>query len=1025
MPATKKRTTGRTRRGRAWLLHALVCATPGVAHAGFNGEVAAPAYLGDWLIAQGLATRLIAPDAGKDELYASGLVWQSSIERMRQEEQRQRLINDIDGLPARTALATAIRERLADLVASRQATGRVYVKSADARWLQANPPSDPYLQSGDQIVVPDRPTTVTVVRSDGTLCVRPVAPNVEALQYVLACDPDATPDSAWIVQPDGTVSENGVASWNRTKQDLPAPGAWIWAPNRGSLWTRDVSLKFAQFLGTQGVSGFDADGHPLPAGGPAPKVQTTFLFGTPTRSDSFPVTGSDWGNAGILQTPTARMNEAGEASISVTHTLPYTRLNFMLQPLDWLELGFRYTSVSNQLYGPEALSGSQSYKDKSVDVKVRLWKESAFLPDVAVGIRDVGGTGLFSGEYLVASKRTGPFDWSFGLGWGYLGARGDFSNPLSIVSSRFDTRPSENTNSGGTPGLGTWFRGRVSPFGGVQYQTPWDPLILKFEYDGNNYQHEPFNTELRDRLPVNFGAVYRVTRNIDLTLAYERGDQIMFGIALHGNLKNASMPKLGDPPALPVIVPRTDANASADTPLAAPAPVAPVTTTQLAHVASSNVAEVKVDATPVSGANAPAVAAPQFIAPTAPETDWSAVVAALQSQTGWHVQSVHRLGSELVVEFDYVDAFYLNEHLDRVANVLNRTAPPEVQSFRIVPMQYGIPVGDYQVRRAQWVASHSRALSPSDQAPSIVSAESLTQKSIDMLPSEFEQEPKRFNFSIGPGYQQTLGGPDGFVLFQLSANAKAEIRLTRDLWLSGDLNVGLVDNYSKFTYTAPSSLPRVRTYLGQYLTSSRVTIPFLQLTKFGRLSNDQFYSLYGGLLESMFAGVGGEWLYRPANSHLAVGVDMNYVRQRGFRQDFSLRDYSTTTGNITAYWDTGWNGVQVNLSVGQYLAKDKGATLDISRRFQNGVVIGAYATKTNVSSAEFGEGSFDKGIYVTIPFDTMMTRSSGGMANLVWDPLTRDGGAKLARQYPLYNVTSPDDPRSLWYGPPGSGAAAP
>lgn len=128
--------------------------------------------------------------------------------------------------------------------------------------------------------------------------------------------------------------------------------------------------------------------------------------------------------------------------------------------------------------------------------------------------------------------------------------------------------------------------------------------------------------------------------------------------------------------------------------------------------------------------------------------------------------------------------------------------------------------------------------------------------------------------------------------------------------------------------------------------------------------------------------------------------------------------------HVTAYWDTGWQGVQINLSVGQYLAKDKGATLDISRRFRNGVVIGAYATKTNVSPAQFGEGSFDKGIYVTIPFDAMMTRSSSSIANLRWNPVTRDGGAKLDRRYPLYDLTDMGERRSLWYAPP-DGAVSP
>ncbi|MNV46693.1 hypothetical protein D3C71_1385340 [compost metagenome] len=195
-------------------------------------------------------------------------------------------------------------------------------------------------------------------------------------------------------------------------------------------------------------------------------------------------------------------------------------------------------------------------------------------------------------------------------------------------------------------------------------------------------------------------------------------------------------------------------------------------------------------------------------------------------------------------------------------------------------------------------------------------------------------------------------------------------------------------------------------------------MPVFQLTHVGRLNEDQYYSVYGGALESMFAGVGAEWLYRPWRSKFAFGIDVNHVRQRDFAQDLGLRDYKVNTGHATLYWDTGWNGVQARISAGQYLAGDRGVTLDISRRFDNGVTIGAWATKTNVSAAQFGEGSFDKGIYVSIPFDALLPRSSKFTANFAWAPLIRDGGAKLGRINPLFEMTSIRDPKAFSFSPP-------
>ena len=93
-------------------------------------------------------------------------------------------------------------------------------------------------------------------------------------------------------------------------------------------------------------------------------------------------------------------------------------------------------------------------------------------------------------------------------------------------------------------------------------------------------------------------------------------------------------------------------------------------------------------------------------------------------------------------------------------------------------------------------------------------------------------------------------------------------------------------------------------------------------------------------------------------------------------------------------------------------------TLDISRRFDNGITVGAFATRTNVSAQQFGEGSFDKGVYLRIPFDAMLPKSSNGMADFTWKPLTRDGGARLMRRNTLFELTSMRDAHALEWGNP-------
>ena len=70
---------------------------------------------------------------------------------------------------------------------------------------------------------------------------------------------------------------------------------------------------------------------------------------------------------------------------------------------------------------------------------------------------------------------------------------------------------------------------------------------------------------------------------------------------------------------------------------------------------------------------------------------------------------------------------------------------------------------------------------------------------------------------------------------------------------------------------------------------------------------------------------------------------------------------------------------------------------------------GAWVTLTTASKEAYGEGSFDKGMYVSIPFDELMSTSTMRRANLTWDPLTRDGGAMLSHYYSLYDLTDGRD----------------
>lgn len=932
-----------------------ICSAIATARQDFEEEIKTSMPLSSWLqqklgLVQG-ATSLLSVDF---DPYLPGLVWMNPTEMTAQDRSKLLLLEYLKAPKYYRGVSSDNAKGMIDFVASLPVTGRVVLEKTDPRWLEGNPKYDPILMVGQRIRIPSRPKTVAVLRGNGTTCFVTHHAQAYAADYLRQCDPVDSPKMVWVVQPDGIVQRRGVAAWNEVEQNPPAPGAWLVYSTASTPWPHALLDQLARLLATQGGAGEGVATNVLPA--PDGEGEWFWKAGK-RRPRDLPILSSNWGVTGLIQAPTARMNPAGEASATLVRTAPYRWMNVNLQPLDWFEATLRYVDIEDKAYGPSSFSGDQSYKDKSIDFKLLLRRESEWIPQFAVGVKDVGGTGLFSGEYLVASKRTGNFDWSLGMGWGYLGARGNLSNPLSILSSKFNTRTRSGEVTTGTVAFSTLFRGPVSLFGGMQYQSPWDAVVFKLEYDGNNYQHEPSNNTLPQNSPINFGISYRYSPGIDLSVNWERGNTLGLGLSFHGRLDRMFIPKINDPARVPVL---------------------PYYPTQ--------------------------------------EPDWVRVAAQLEQTTAWGVLQLRKAGSEIIVRFDRAEAQYWNAYIDRIASVLHRDVPGDVLLFRIQSSDRGLGIHEYLIDRRAWV--HAKIGYMPEHKRSIPLFERPEEPGFvyPQVYSLVDREPKQLNGKIGLTYHQTLGGPDGFILYQIGWGALGSWYVRPDTWMTGAVRYRLIDNYEKFKLSSNSVLPNVRTRMREYMTTSEFTMPLMQMTHVRKLGNDQYLSVYGGMLESMFGGLGTEWLYRPWGSRIAVGVDVNAVKQRGYKQDFEFLDYGVLTGHVSLHLDTGVQGILTSVKMGKYLAGDLGVTLEMAREFSNGVKIGAFATKTNVSAAQFGEGSFDKGIYVDIPFDAILTRSSNTVAHMLWKPLTRDGGAILSRQHSLFDMTQYRSGKSLIWG---------
>ena len=222
--------------------------------------------------------------------------------------------------------------------------------------------------------------------------------------------------------------------------------------------------------------------------------------------------------------PSAEAQPDGQVSASYSQFGNTQRRNFTFQFLPRLSATLRYSTINDC---GRADDPDYNLFDRSLDLQFQLLKEKGWLPAVALGFRDVLGTGIYSGEYLVATKTVAQdFTLTAGLGWGRLASVGGVENPFCAIADSFCTREND-FGEGGKPTFDAMFHGEeMGFFGGVEWRTPIDKLTLKAEISSDAYTREQQgpNASFKRKSPLNFGAEYRLREGITLGGYYMYGD---------------------------------------------------------------------------------------------------------------------------------------------------------------------------------------------------------------------------------------------------------------------------------------------------------------------------------------------------------------------------------------------------------------------------------------------------------------------------------------------------------------------
>lgn len=651
------------------------------------------------------------------------------------------------------------------------------------------------------------------------------------------------------------------------------------------------------------------------------------------------LSASDFGTTGLIDIPSARMLNDGILRLTYSNQKIANITNITYQATPWLQTTFRYTifNPDNPVRNTQTIDG---LNDRSYAAKIKILNESKYQPQLAIGAKDILGTGVWSSEYIVASKKINNLDISLGLGWGRLSENNSFKNPFININDSMSDRLGSGEAVGGRLGGKTrhksFFRGeKAGIFGGLGYELPGTNINLLLEYNSDSYQREIEFGTILESSPLSYGIEWKDFNGFDLRLSYQQGNQFGFAFASSLDTKTLLPKRIIDP-------------------------------------FYSSYDGYKLSAAPKS---------------LSLDSWYDRLLYDFES-SGLFLRSAKTISKnkKVIIEFSN---FRYNLTADAVSQALTLAQihiPSNINNISLVLNEKGYRAAIINYRRDNLNNNFIR--------------NNLNQ--IEIIAPDKISNPSNITKILTPNTDINIDLAARFQVFDPDLPVKHQLYLKIDTSTSisqhwnifGSFAIN-IDNNFDLKRAANSKIDHVRTDINQYLVKGSSGIETLYLEKFSSINNKLYYRLYAGILEQMYSGIGFELLYKPFMSRFAVGSTINKVRKRGFERDFELLDYETTTGFVSIFYASPFYNFDLAVHLGKYLAKDKGRTIEIRRTFDNGFSIGAFVTNTDVSASDFGEGSFDKGLYFKVPFEALSLKNTKRSFSTVLRSVQRDGGQKL------------------------------
>lgn len=352
--------------------------------------------------------------------------------------------------------------------------------------------------------------------------------------------------------------------------------------------------------------------------------------------------------------------------------------------------------------------------------------------------------------------------------------------------------------------------------------------------------------------------------------------------------------------------------------------------------------------------------------------------------------------------------------IGRAARDLLKDAKPDIQTITIVPITSGV--------RGKAMTFSRRDLEQTFERNQGSPEEIWNDLEFSDDSRSIGQEGKARKYKFIPELSFSLGEEETTHLYRASAVFEEQKRLGYGFTSGSSLRLNLADNLHRLMKFKDINLQSVRGDADLF-TYNRVNVDRAYLSWMKTVIPDFHLAVTAGYLEEMYAGYGGEIMYRPFDSPFALGAEAWNLYKRDGLSALALATGgdAALTGHLNLYYDIPDTDLTTYAKIGQFIGGDRGASVGVQKQYDSGLKLKGFVTATNARDKDVfdSDRNLYAGLQLSLPIGNLKFIPQGSEIRASIAPIGRDDAQIVDKPVSLYDVTEPMSYRHLgrnWQG---------